>query len=90
LNERLGISSFSLSFPSNSFLQAVLNMFQVRKERLLDSEVLRQFQNHSSQMAALDFIVSTASDVFIPTFDGNMAKLVEGHRRYEHTGSEFL
>ncbi|KAJ1298609.1 hypothetical protein BS78_01G467000 [Paspalum vaginatum] len=54
----------------------------VRKEMLLDSEVLRQFQNHSSQMAALDFIVSTASDVFIPTFDGNMAKLVEGHRRF--------
>ncbi|KAK3148269.1 hypothetical protein QOZ80_3BG0292880 [Eleusine coracana subsp. coracana] len=54
----------------------------VRKESLLDSEVLRQFQNHSSQMAALDFIVSTASDVFIPTFDGNMAKLVEGHRRF--------
>jgi len=51
---------------------------------LLDSDVLRQFQNHSSQMAALDFIVSTASDVFIPTFDGNMAKLVEGHRRYVH------
>jgi hypothetical protein len=62
----------------------MLNVFQVRKEMLLDSEVLRQFQNHSSQMAALDFIVSTASDVFIPTFDGNMAKLVEGHRRYEH------
>jgi hypothetical protein len=49
---------------------------------LLDSEALRQFQNHSSQMAALDFIVSTASDVFLPTYDGNMAKLVEGHRRY--------
>uniref|UniRef100_A0ACD5WDL6 Uncharacterized protein n=1 Tax=Avena sativa TaxID=4498 RepID=A0ACD5WDL6_AVESA len=54
----------------------------VRKEMLLDSEALRQFQNHSSQMAALDFIVSTASDVFFPTYDGNMAKLVEGHRRY--------
>lgn len=54
----------------------------VRKEMLLDSEDLRQFQNHSSQMAALDFIVSTASDVFVPTYDGNMAKLVEGHRRF--------
>ncbi|KAK1652680.1 hypothetical protein QYE76_070485 [Lolium multiflorum] len=54
----------------------------VRKEMLLDSEALRQFQNHSSQMAALDFIVSTSSDVFLPTYDGNMAKLVEGHRRF--------
>jgi hypothetical protein len=46
-----------------------------------ESEALRQFQNHSYQMAALDFIVSTSSDVFLPTYDGNMAKLVEGHRR---------
>ncbi|XP_055818634.1 rhamnogalacturonan I rhamnosyltransferase 1-like [Solanum dulcamara] len=49
---------------------------------LLDPEELQQFQNHSSQMAALDFIVSTASNIFIPSYDGNMAKLVEGHRRY--------
>lgn len=48
---------------------------------LLDPEDLKQFQNHSSQMAALDYIVSIASDVFIPTYNGNMAKVVEGHRR---------
>ncbi|KAD2393653.1 hypothetical protein E3N88_40630 [Mikania micrantha] len=54
----------------------------VKKEMLLDPEELRQFQNHSSQMAALDFMVSVASNIFIPSYDGNMAKLVEGHRRY--------
>lgn len=54
----------------------------VKKETLLDPDDLRQFQNHSSQMAALDFVVSVASNVFIPTYDGNMARLVEGHRRY--------
>ncbi|KAK3130321.1 hypothetical protein QOZ80_6BG0491860 [Eleusine coracana subsp. coracana] len=53
----------------------------VRKETLLPSD-LRLFQNHSSQMAALDYMVSLASDIFIPTYDGNMAKVVEGHRRY--------
>ncbi|XP_056848511.1 rhamnogalacturonan I rhamnosyltransferase 1 isoform X1 [Raphanus sativus] len=54
----------------------------VKKEMLLESGELQQFQNHSSQMAALDFMVSVASNTFIPTYDGNMAKVVEGHRRY--------
>lgn len=53
----------------------------VRKETLLPSD-LGLFQNHSSQMAALDYMVSLKSDIFIPTYDGNMAKVVEGHRRY--------
>ncbi|OMO69941.1 GDP-fucose protein O-fucosyltransferase [Corchorus olitorius] len=54
----------------------------VRKETLLESSDLRFFQNHSSQMAALDYLVSLESDIFIPTYDGNMAKVVEGHRRF--------
>ncbi|XP_057838168.2 rhamnogalacturonan I rhamnosyltransferase 1 isoform X2 [Cryptomeria japonica] len=54
----------------------------VSKETLLSPADLKPFQNHSSQMAALDYLVSIASDVFIPTYYGNMAKLVEGHRRY--------
>ncbi|KAL8161494.1 hypothetical protein V2J09_012983 [Rumex salicifolius] len=53
----------------------------MKKETLLDSNDLKNFRNHSSQMAALDFMVSVASDLFIPTYDGNMAKVVEGHRR---------
>ncbi|KAH6781698.1 O-fucosyltransferase family protein [Perilla frutescens var. frutescens] len=54
----------------------------VRKETLLESSDLRFFQNHSSQMAALDYLVSLESDIFVPTYDGNMAKVVEGHRRH--------
>ncbi|KAG2409551.1 hypothetical protein LR48_Vigan01g117600 [Vigna angularis] len=54
----------------------------VRKETLLANDELLQFRNHSSQMAALDFIVSVASNTFVPTYYGNMAKLVEGHRRF--------
>lgn len=48
---------------------------------LLSPDELSPFQNHSTQMAALDYLVSIASDVFIPSYDGNMAKVVEGHRR---------
>ncbi|KAL5666336.1 hypothetical protein ACJX0J_026444, partial [Zea mays] len=52
----------------------------VRKETLLEPSDLMFFQNHSSQMAALDYLVSLESDIFVPTYDGNMAKVVEGHR----------
>ncbi|XP_058086930.1 rhamnogalacturonan I rhamnosyltransferase 1-like [Magnolia sinica] len=62
----------------------------VKKENLLDPEELHQFQNHSSQMAALDYMVSITSNIFIPTYDGNMAKLVEGHRRYLGFGKTIL
>ncbi|XP_010549974.1 PREDICTED: uncharacterized protein At1g04910 isoform X1 [Tarenaya hassleriana] len=55
---------------------------QVRKETLLEPSDLKFFQNHSSQMAALDYLVSLESDIFVPTYDGNMAKVVEGHRRF--------
>ncbi|GAV60098.1 O-FucT domain-containing protein [Cephalotus follicularis] len=53
-----------------------------RKETLLKPSDLKYFQNHSSQMAALDYLVSLESDIFVPTYDGNMAKVVEGHRRF--------
>lgn len=72
-------------YVSSSFLADAcfsVNDAQVRKETLLEPSDLMFFQNHSSQMAALDYLVSLESDIFVPTYDGNMAKVVEGHRRY--------
>ncbi|KAL6494310.1 Diphthamide biosynthesis protein [Orobanche gracilis] len=63
------LSSLASSYPN-----------LVRKDTLLEPSDLRYFQNHSSQMAALDYLVSLESDIFLPAYDGNMAKVVEGHR----------
>ncbi|XP_059436811.1 rhamnogalacturonan I rhamnosyltransferase 1-like [Corylus avellana] len=54
----------------------------IRKETLLTTSDLKPFLKHSNMMAALDYIVSLQSDIFVPTYGGNMARVVEGHRRY--------
>ncbi|KAH9322080.1 hypothetical protein KI387_016719, partial [Taxus chinensis] len=54
----------------------------VFKETIARPNELESFLNHASQTAALDYIVSIESDVFIPSHSGNMARAVEGHRRF--------
>ncbi|KAJ8443229.1 hypothetical protein Cgig2_017222 [Carnegiea gigantea] len=54
----------------------------VFKETLATQEELKAFSKHASQTAAIDYIISVESDVFIPSYSGNMARAVEGHRRF--------
>ncbi|XP_073066839.1 O-fucosyltransferase 7-like isoform X1 [Primulina eburnea] len=96
--KEVGIFLTSLGYPSNtpiyiaageiyggdSHMASLQTRYPIlmNKEKLATAEELEPFIHHATQMAALDYIVSVESDIFIPTYSGNMARAVEGHRRF--------
>uniref|UniRef100_A0A803KX32 O-fucosyltransferase family protein n=1 Tax=Chenopodium quinoa TaxID=63459 RepID=A0A803KX32_CHEQI len=68
------LAELTLRFPNVIF-----------KEMLATQDELGAFSHHATQAAAIDYIISVESDVFISSHSGNMARAVEGHRRFlEH------
>ncbi|KAL5762790.1 hypothetical protein ACOSP7_019054 [Xanthoceras sorbifolium] len=52
------------------------------KEDLALPGELEPFANKASFMAAIDYIISEKSDVFMPSHGGNMGHAIQGHRAY--------
>ncbi|XP_073042977.1 O-fucosyltransferase 29-like [Primulina eburnea] len=51
-------------------------------KEMLAGEELKSFLPFSSRLAAIDYTVCEASDVFVTNNNGNMAKILAGRRRY--------
>ncbi|KAI5329557.1 hypothetical protein L3X38_028954 [Prunus dulcis] len=72
------------AFGDSRALQPLVAEFPnlVTKEMLARDGELSPYMNKSSALAAIDYIVSLSSDVFVPSHGGNMGRAMQGHRAY--------
>ncbi|CAL9757095.1 unnamed protein product [Musa acuminata subsp. burmannicoides] len=95
--QEVGLMLRALGFVNNTYLyvasgeiyggeaslQPLKDLFPnfYTKEMLAGND-LKPFLPFSSRLAAIDYIVCDESDVFATNNNGNMAKILAGHRRY--------